>query len=548
MLALCLALIAQAPAAAQAPANYGPVSPAETLWNVATNLGQRGVAGSVAQIAWAIYRFNPDAFQGSPDRIRAGATLFVPDPAFVASVTPVQAYALVTGRAPPAPPAAPVTVAAAEPAGTAAPVAETPAPSVPGASSTFAGSPEQAELAQRLKAGQRADEIYRFLAPLEERYAGDVDFDYRLGASAFDSGRFSEAIFVLQRAVSTRPRFAGARMELARAYYALGDNESARREFTTLQAQDPPADAARVIAEYLDAIDRRAEVYEPQRGVFVELASGYDSNANGAPDTQNFLGFTLDNRNQSTASGYYSLGLGGNLSHPLGPAWRVLGDAQAGYRGNPDASFVDSQVARAGGGVEWRPGRVTLSLAPGFTYVMLDGEENHQLLAADGAATWDLEDTRVSINLRYGQQRYADALSVQDVDSLLYGASAQTTLGPRLQLVSALTLGTEEAVEDLSPFGRDLVGARVAAAIDLGNGHAVILAGSSLSSDYDGTFFGMVRTDDQIGGSLAYEWAGWRARGWSLRLQASYVDNASTVALYDYDRLDAGLLLRREFR
>ena len=436
-------------------------------------------------------------------------------------------------------------VGAATPAVAAAPVAPVP---VPGGA--FAGSAEQQALVDKARAGASAEERYQLLAPLEARYAGDADFDYPLGTLALDTGRFSEAVFILQRAVSTRPGFSGARMELARAYYAIGDNESARREFTTLQQENPPPEARRAIAQYLEAIDRRAVSYESQRGVYAEFASGYDSNANGAPDIQNFIGFNLDSRNQATASGYYALNLGGALSHPFAPAWRAVGSGMASYRANPDASFVDSQVARLGGGVEWRPDRWVIALLPSGTYAMLDGQENHQVLAADASAAYGLGDAQYALNLRYAQQRYVDALTVQDIDTLLYGFSTQTRLRwlPRVLFNAGLTLGTDEAIETGSPFGRDMTGVRVGALVDLNRGSALLLSIASLGSDFDGRFFGETRSDDQLSASIGLESGLWRDTGWKLRLQASYVDNASTVALYDYNRIDAGLSVRKEFK
>lgn len=416
--------------------------------------------------------------------------------------------------------------------------------------SRFQGSADQQALADRARAQASAEERYQLLATLEDRYAGDVDFDYPLGTLALDTGRHSEAVFVLQRAVATRPAFAGARMELARAYYALGDNESARREFTTLRRQDPPPAAQRTIEQYLSAIDQRAVGYQAQRGLYAELAAGFDSNANGAPDIQNFIGFTLDSRNQATSSPYYGVGVGGNLSHPLAPSWRALGHCLASYRGNPDASFVDSQVLRVGGGLEWQPGRWTVSLVPSGTYAMLDGQENHQMLAADGAGTYGFDDGHIGLNLRYAQQRYTDELAVQDIDTVLYGVSTQTRLAawPRLQLGAAVTAGTDEAVEAASPFGRDLLGVRASALVDAGGGSVVILSLTDLDSDFDGAFFGEARSDEQLSALLGYEFGGWRARGWTARVQASYVDNTSTVDLYDYDRLDAGVSVRKEFK
>ncbi len=648
--ALCLLLVAGA-GNVLAQDSYGPTGN-ETLWSIAKKVNE-GRPGSTAQMAWALYRANPQAFEGSPNKVRRGATLKIPDVAFVNEVPAAQAYAYLTGKsAPPAaspPPSRPAPAPAVTP--TRAPVIagvelaplvpgdpyqwlaivgsgfvpgatlelrdltkntstpprkpqsvrenrieyaarfpqktsrwqvvvrnpdgsrsapyefdggasvslvlapvvpEPAAPAIapPVATAGFAGSADQAAAVRMSQAGKSANEVYGFLAPMDEKYAGDVDYDYLLGSSAFDSGRFSEAIFVLQRAVATRPGFAGARIELARAYYAQGDNESARREFATLEKQDPPPEARRAIAEYMAAIDRRASVYQAALGGYAELGSGYDSNANGAPDTQTFLGFQLDSRNQATASSYYNLGVGGLASYPFAAGWRLLGTGNAGYRGNPDAGFVDSQVLRLAGGVEWRPSQLEFGLQPNFAYARLDGEENHQVVGVDGSGTWHFDGAQFSLNVRSGQTRFAEGLETLDVDTLVYGLAAQyaTQSMPRVQLVSAVTIGSDDAVESGSPFGRDLTGARVAAIVDFGGGHAVLASIASLSADYDGSFFGLERSDDQIGGQLGYEWGGLRALGWTLRAQLNYVDNASSIALYNYDRVDAGVSVRKEFR
>lgn len=418
------------------------------------------------------------------------------------------------------------------------------------AAGAFAGSADQKAVLDMERTGQGADAVYRFLESREDRYAGDVDFDYLLGARALDSGRYSQAIFVLQRAVATRPGFAGARMELARAYYAQGDNESARREFAILEKDNPPPQARRAIAGYMAAIERRAAVYRSQLSGYAELGAGYDSNANGSPDLQTFIGIPLDVRNQSTASGYYSLGAGGLVSHPFAPGWRLLGTGTASYRGNPDATFVDSQVLRLAGGVEWRPSRWEFALQPNFGYVMLDGENNHQVIGVDASGTRHFEQARFSLNLRGGQTRYAEGLETLDVDTLVYGIAAQyTTLTmPRIQWVAAATAGSDDAVDPGSQFGRDLIGYRVGAVADFGGGHALLASVASVSSDYDGIAFGQVRSDDQLGGALGYEWGGWRSTGWIVRAQLNYTDNSSNVALYDYDRVDAGISVRKEFR
>lgn len=411
----------------------------------------------------------------------------------------------------------------------------------------FAGSTEEAA-ARQLSRQRGADELYRFLAPLEARFAGDPDYDYALGASALDSGNLSQAVFALQRAVAGRPRFAGARMELARAYFAIGDNESARREFAILEQEDPPPAARRAIAEYRMAIEQRAAAYQSQRSAYAELVSGYDSNANGAPDIQSFLDIPLDSRSQATSSAYYGLGVGGLVSHPFRPGWRLLGTADGSYRANPDASFVDSQALRVAGAVEWRPGAVELRLQPSYATVLLDGEDNHAVTAVDASGVWQRERGQWSLNARGGQTRYAEGLEILDVDTLLLGVAAQyrPVSAPRTQWFGVLTLGAEDAVETGSQYGRDLVGGRVGLAVNVAPAHAVMVSLAALGSDYDD--FPGGRSDDQFGGTVGYEYGAWRSRGWMLRAQLNYVDNQSTVALYDYDRLDAGVSVRKEFR
>lgn len=559
-----LCAVALAAATTLAVAADVTVGAGETLWALAKRLKPWEQGASTEQMAWALYRANPQAFDGSPGRIKRGATLKVPDLAFVKAVPQADAYGYVTGKKPP-PKAAP-----GKPAAVPAPALPPSDPldavlmnpelaagssitTVPLGSGAFDTSADARALAPLAQAG-RVDELYQRLAALEERYAGDADFDHLYGSAAHDTGRFSEAVFILQRAVAARPKFAGARMELARAYYALGDNESARREFETLEKMNPPPETARVIADYLAAIDRRAAVYQAAQSAYVDVATGYDSNANGAPDTQAFLGIPLDSRNQSTESSFYSLGLGGNASYPFAPEWRVLGDGAVAHRGYPDASFVNSQVARLGAGLEWQPGPVRLSLVPNGTYAQLDGEENHHTVGTDFAAVFGPEEWQVSFNARYNQMRFADeALQAQDVDTLLFGlTSAHTWVAmPRVHLSAAVTTGTDDAVEDAGAFsfGRDMLGVRATTALDLGRGHAVSLSLISLESDYEGTWFGLFpRTDEQYSATLGYEWSAYRARGWLAQAQLAWIDNQSTVPIYDYTRTNFGLSVRKEFR
>lgn len=556
-----LAVLALACASAVASAaTYGPTGPRETLWSAAAAVNAQHHLGTQAQAALALYRANPQAFRGSPSKLKPGSVLTVPSAVDARSVSKKQAFAIIVGGAPvpkdlatlatPPPPAAPQEALTAAEAAQAPPAAPTPPATVAesAAAGTYAGSREQAEVAAMSRDGQRADEIYKFLLPLEERFAGDVDYDYALGVAALDSGRFSDAILILQRAVASRPGFAGARMDLARAYYVLGDNESARREFRALQDQQPPPEAARVITQYLQAIDRKAVAYQPSFEAYGELGAGYDSNANGGPDIQQFLGFTLDDRNQASDSSYYSAALGGTASYPFAPHWRVLALGQGAYRANPEVSFVDSQTLRAGGGLEWAPTPAVFSLVPSYTQVLLDGQDNHDVTAVDLAGSVAAYGAQFGANARFAQTRYVDALSLQDVDTTIFGLSTSAPLFDLpAQVGFAATQGYDEPSRAGSPFGRDVQGLRAFIAAQPGP-HRIGLSVGTLTADYDKPFFGATRSDDQLGASLAYQWTALQAQGWLVGANVNYVQNSSSVPLYDYERMDAGLSLRREFK
>jgi hypothetical protein len=68
-----------------------------------------------------------------------------------------------------------------------------------------------------------------------------------------------------------------------------------------------------------------------------------------------------------------------------------------------------------------------------------------------------------------------------------------------------------------------------------------------MTTEYDGAFFGSSRTDDQLGLSLSLDLRDWPARHWNVAPRLRYVMNDSSVSLYEYDRLEAVVLIRRAF-
>ena len=149
---------------------------------------------------------------------------------------------------------------------------------------------EQAKKHLRLGEAQLA---YELLSASEGDLAGVDAFDYLYGVASLDSRNPGDAIFSLQRLVARSPDFAGARLELARAYFDIGDNELAKVEFGRVMEENPPANVAAAVAQYQKAIASKASAYETTTQFYVDLGGGYDTNAPAATDQQLFLGFLL---------------------------------------------------------------------------------------------------------------------------------------------------------------------------------------------------------------------------------------------------------------
>lgn len=132
---------------ARADGSYGPVKPKEGLSQIAYALRPEKTRLCTYQTITALYRANPQAFDGSPQKIRIGSVLRVPPAQEILAIPADEAFriyhlspsAVAAEPAAPAvpepaspPPPPPEAAAPPPPTPAAAPVAEMPAPAQPG--------------------------------------------------------------------------------------------------------------------------------------------------------------------------------------------------------------------------------------------------------------------------------------------------------------------------------------------------------------------------------------------------------------------------------
>ena len=399
--------------------------------------------------------------------------------------------------------------------------------------------------AESLLASGHTRGAYEMLRSYARDLAGNPYFDYLLGVAALDSGRLSEAIMSLQRAAAAAPDFSGARMELARAHFESQEYGAARDMFVALLAEEPPAEIRDLIDSYIKAIDTRQKSPPHRFSPYGEFFTGFDSNANGSTDDQQFLGFTLSPENQAIDSTFFEAAAGFDWNLPRSTNFSWFIGARASYRQNPDAEFVDAGMISGIASANWRSGAFFGKAAINAYGASRDGDSNENyggaevLLGRNIGDRWDLQ-----LSVRSGGLRYDESIEVLDVNRTLYSVGTSYRFAPQGRVTFELIGGSDDEQQAGSPYGNSKKGGRVAIHAAVSESSRLLASAGSLTSDYDGLFFGSGREDRQDSLLLQLEFLNVGVGGLTLAPRVRYIDNDSDIALYKYDRTEVGLLIR----
>ena len=419
--------------------------------------------------------------------------------------------------------------------------------------------------AEALIESGKPGEAYNLLEPLEFEHAGEVRFDYLIGIAALDSGKPDKATFAFERVLAVNPDFAAARLDMARAYYQLGDYPRARTEFSAALKQTPTESARANILKYLDAIDAQGK--RTHYTGYLELGVGHDSNVNSSTnESQVYVDLfsmpaTLDTASVKTADNYYAAAAGGEINQSLNAHWRLHAGADLRNHANSAHAEFDSvnMEWRAGATYETRANRLRVSLIGG--QYNLGGARNNDTNGYKGEWRHVFNPgNQLNAFAQSVQYRYATPLmQPNDIDQEILGLGGQhVTSDGKSALSGSVHYGTEKDVSPVitsaSPDGGRNDGAKRFRGLRLGgqtaiNNKTTMFASAGIQiGDYDKVnyYFQRLRKDRLYDLKLGANW-NWD-KLWTLRPQLSYSRNDSNIAIYGYDRMDVSLTIRRDFR
>jgi hypothetical protein len=430
----------------------------------------------------------------------------------------------------------------------------------------------EAEIAAQEKAMQQADalvkagkpgEAYDLLEPMEFERSGEVRYDYLLGIAALDSGKPAKATLAFERVLAVDPNFAGARLDMARAYYQLGDLPRAQKEFNTVLKQNPPPAAKATIQKYLAAIDVRMHAKETRITGYLEVTAGHDSNVNtstsqgqiAVPALGN-LTFALSSTSLKAEDFYAGWAGGVRIIHPVNEGVAVFGGVDLRQRGNMAQTQFDTMtLAGTAGGIfsigrqdslrlGLVDGQYTLGSVRYYDDTGINAEWRHVFSPAN----------QMSVFGQQMQYRFVDSarfagMSAQNFDQSVAGTSWLHVMPDgKSTAFGSLFYGQERDVTGTRPDGaKRFYGIRVGGQAAMNEKTEFFANAGWNYGTYSkqNAFFLINRRDVLYDATAGINWH-WD-KLWTVRPQLTMTHNQSNIAIYSYDRTDISVTLRRDF-
>ncbi len=412
------------------------------------------------------------------------------------------------------------------------------------------------EMKQMLETG-RAAEAYA-LARKHPELLGEPTFDFYLGVAAGETGHAGEAVLALERYILQYPDNVAARLQLARAYFVLGEDARAKEEFDSLRRLNPPADALATIDRFLETIRLRETRYKISSGLYMEIGAGIDSNVNGGPSTPNLflpnLGPVLLGQS-ATRQGdrFATLGGGGYYSYPVAPGVSLTAAGQVELKANEKQEHrqFDLGSYNFSGGVSILREKELFKLGLSDGLVVL-GTARY-LSTFGGQAEWQHQiDERQSFSLggQAAHLTYPGANSPRNADLVGFSAGYRRMFAHAWQPIVALSLngGRQRSLTDRPDLVSKTLGTRLGVSFTPAAQWGVSLGYSFLQSNYqaEDIILGVKRSDRYNAFDAAVSYL--VTRNLSIRGEFTGMRNKSNVELFTFPREIAAIKVKYEFK
>lgn len=404
-----------------------------------------------------------------------------------------------------------------------------------------------------------AASAYQVLRRAEDERAGDPRFDYLLGVAALEVGEYGLATLAFERVLAVDPTHAAARLDMGRAHYALGNDVAALLHLKTAEQMSPPAAAKQTIAHYRQAIAKRQkESKHPRKWkAHIEATVGRDDNINQSTDRTAIYfpvfgsDLSLGEASRQTPDNYSQVAGGVDLRMSLGEGRELFASLAGRNRNYRRYNTYDTHQFDGRLGLSWHGSDHATNLSLGVSDVHLGSlpYRDAYTLAWDHGQRLNAT-SQLGLFAQYAQIRYDLASSkAEDIDLLAGGAALSKEIHAwvPMTLVGSAFAGSEVERQERADGNKGFAGLRLGVDASLRPDLKGFFAASVQHGRYtrSNILFERKRHDTQYDLVLGLDWQ--VAPEWRLRPLLTKTYNQSNVPIYDYDRLDFSVTLRRDF-
>ncbi len=416
---------------------------------------------------------------------------------------------------------------------------------------------ELLERANALSLAGQHTEAFALLAAEEDAHIGEIGFDYALGRAALNAGRPDRATLAFARVLALDPAHAGARIDMGRAYLALGNWAQARAVFEDLLAQEPPPALRAQLLVYLNEARGERKARAAARG-YLSVFAGTSSNVNQAPgQSQVFVPglvavLQLADQNVSKDDSFAGVAGGIEAAMPIGARLSLIGGAEFLGRWNSHETAFDVGGIAGNAGLGWAGERHVVRGQFQLVRSTLGGATSREVRAF----SLDFTETSAAPGslgtlfgfVHAGGYRHPPAdLRIFDADFLLLGVGANMPIDQKSTSSVVISAGGDNDRGGNPSGDRTGFGLRFAWERVLGTNLRLAALASVQNSDYEGfdPAFLVRRADRRTDLESFLRYA--LAPKLELRFGVLRSVQDSNIPIYEFRRTDWTLTLRHEF-
>ena len=403
-------------------------------------------------------------------------------------------------------------------------------------------------LQSEIKQGN-AEPIYTSLNDSFDEHAGIPEFDFTYGLAALDSQHYEDAVFSFERVLFSEPKNYRARLELGRAYYTMGNDSAAQREFTEVLNIDPPQQVVGWINKYQEAIKQRQSKQSTQWTINTKTTSGVDSNINSAPSPNDLaeIGGNFTTSTTEIDDEYWEVSGALSLLKPLSKSKSLFAGANFAHKNNLSTDEFDttSGAISAGFQMNWQVAKFRFPIQAQTLYRNNEIFRNYFSISAQALKQLNRK-TNLTATMLAARSSYPD-LSSRDVNVGTFALATTYRVLPNITSSLQASRTMESAVEDnASQNNRGITTVSVNTTLAIRQ-HTVSLSGTYQDSGYEENYPTMTepRAEELLAADLRWTWR--INKKFTFASFANYSQSDSNIDTLSYDKSVYGISASASF-